>query len=254
MSKLSKLHVILADIHYPEHDDAAFRAVLTFLKKNRKQIASVTLLGDAMDCGNISRHAEGKPRLKKRGGWKEDLDGFAEDILDRIDECLSPGTKKVYLSGNHEQWIQDLLDKQPELEGLLEIPELLKLKEKGWEWKDVGGHIERAGFILLHGDQIGSGIHVAKKAGDLVNGNVIMGHVHRLSMFSRAALVTETKKHLAATLPCLCTIAPKYAKGQPNAFVVGFGVLEEFAINRANLYTPVVMGGVFSYGGVIYGK
>jgi hypothetical protein len=67
-----------------------------------------------------------------------------------------------------------LLDKQPELEGPLEIPELLKLKERGWQWVEVGGHIERGGFVLLHGDQIGSGVHVAKKAGDLVNGNVIM--------------------------------------------------------------------------------
>jgi len=32
--------------------------------------------------------------------------------------------------------------------------------------------------------------------------------------------------------------------------VVGFGVLEEFALNRANLYTPVIMEGKLSY--VVY--
>jgi hypothetical protein len=51
--------------------------------------------------------------------------------------------------------------------------------------------------------------------GVMVNCNVIMGHVHRLSMFSRAALVSEKKKHLAATLPCMCTVAPKYARVSP---------------------------------------
>lgn len=247
-----RYHIILADLHYPETDFRAFRAVLKFLRKNKKKVASVTLLGDALDCQNVSRHSEGKPRLRKRGGWKEDLDGFSEDILRRIEEIVLPGTRLAYVAGNHEDWLQDLLDKQPELEGLLEIPELLKLEEREWKWVEVGGHIERAGFVLLHGDQIGSGIHVAKKAGDLVNGNVIMGHVHRLSMFSRTALVSEKKKHLATTLPCMCTVAPKYAKGQPNAFVVGFGILEEFAVNRANLYIPVIMEGRFSYGGVVY--
>jgi hypothetical protein len=73
-------------------------------------------------------------------------------------------------------------------------------------------------------------------------------------MFSRAALISEKKKHLAVTLPCLSNVAPKYAKGQPNAFVLGFGILEEWAYNRANLYTPVIMEGKFSYGGVIYDK
>lgn len=60
----------------------------------------------------------------------------------------------------------------------------------------MGGHIERAGFVLLHGDQIGSGMHVSKKMVDSVNENCIMGHVHRYSAFSKAALVTEKKKQL----------------------------------------------------------
>lgn len=252
--KQAKLHIVVGDLHYPEHDAKAFRALLQFLKKNKKRIASFTINGDGLDCTDISRHTEFKPRLRKRGGWKESIEGFREDILDRLDEVLPEGCKKVFIAGNHEDWLQDLLDKAPELEGLLEIPYLLRLEERGWEWKECGGHIERAGFIILHGDQIGSGIHVAKKAGDLISGNVIMSHVHRLSMFSRAALVSEKRKHLSATLPCMCTVAPIYAKGQPNAFVVGFGILEEFQVNRANLYCPVIMDGLFSYGGTIYGK
>ena len=43
-----------------------------------------------------------------------------------------------------------------------------------------------------------------------------------------------------------------YAKNQPNAFVVGFGILEEWAHNRANLYVPIVMDGKFSFGGKLY--
>jgi hypothetical protein len=64
--------------------------------------------------------------------------------------------------------------------------------------------------------------------------------------------VTEKKKQLGI-LPCRCTVAPAYAKNQPNAFVVGFGVLEEWKCDRANLYAPIIMDGKFSFGGVIYG-
>lgn len=248
-----KLHVVVGDLHYPEMDFKAFSALLEFVRKNKRRIASFTINGDGLDCSDVSRHTEGKPRLRRRGGWKESIDGFRKDVLDKLDAVLPKGCKKAFIAGNHEDWLQDLLDKQPELEGLLEIPVLLELEKRGWEWKECGRHVERAGFIILHGDQIGSGVHVAKKAGDLISGNVIMSHVHRLSMFSRAALVSEKKKHLAVTLPCMCTVSPTYAKGQPNAFVVGFGIIEEWAHNRANVYAPVIMDGAFSYGGVLYG-
>lgn len=248
------MHIIVGDLHYPEHDPHAFRTLLEFLKANKRRIASFTLNGDFLDCQNVSRHSDGKPRLRKRGGWKSDLDGFKRDILDRLDKVLPKACQKVAIAGNHEDWLQDLLDKQPELEGLLEIPVLLDLERRGWRWVECGGHIERGGFVILHGDQIGSGTHVAKKAGDLVNGNVLMSHVHRFSAFSRAALISEKKKHLAVTLPCMCTVAPRYSKGQPNAFVVGFGVLEEWAVNRSNFYCPIIMGGAFSYGGKLYGR
>jgi UDP-2,3-diacylglucosamine pyrophosphatase LpxH len=193
----TKYHVVLADIHYPEHDANALKVVFDFIRKNRKKIASVTLLGDALDCANLSRHTKGKPRLRRHRGYKEDLDGFTQDILEPIELAVLPACKLTYICGNHEDWIEsDLLDEMPELDGIVNIPDVLRLEERGWRWVPVGGHFVRAGFVLLHGDQIGSGIHVAKKMVDSVNENCIMGHVHRYSAFSKAALVTEKKKQL----------------------------------------------------------
>lgn len=248
-----KLHIIAGDLHFPETDWQAFKALLLFLKKNKSRIASFTLNGDGLDCADVSRHTEGQPRLRKRGGWKEDLDGFRAQVLDKLDAVLPKNCQKAFVEGNHENWLQQLLDKQPELEGLLEIPELLKLKERGWKWIPQGGYVEHAGFVILHGDSVGSGIHVCKKLVEAVNGNAIMSHVHRYSCHTKASLVDQKKKHIGVTLPCMCTVAPSYAKGQPNAFTVGFGLLEEWEHNRANFYCPVIFEGKFSYGGVIYG-
>jgi hypothetical protein len=65
----TKYHVVLADIHYPEHDAKALKAVFEFIRKSKTRIASLTLLGDALDCANLSRHTKGKPRLRKHRGY-----------------------------------------------------------------------------------------------------------------------------------------------------------------------------------------
>lgn len=250
-----KMHLMLADIHYPEHDAAALRSIIQFIQAHKDQIASVTLMGDALDCADLSRHTKGKPRLRLEGGYKKALDGFTRDVLTPIEQSVKPGTLLDYIAGNHEDWVEsDLLDEMPELDGIVNIATALDLAARGWTWTPCGGHIERAGFVLLHGDQIGSGISVAKKLVDSVNENCVMGHVHRFTVYTKTALVTERKKQIGVTLPCLCTVAPGYAKGQPNAFVVGFGILEEFGPKQTNIFVPLILEGKFSYSGRVYGN
>ena len=110
--------------------------------------------------------------------------------------------------------------------------------------------------ILLHGDQIGSGVHVAKKMVEAVHETCVMGHVHRASSYSVSSLVTERRKWCGYTLGCLCTVAPSYAKNAPNAFVTGFGVLEEWGREGfVNVNSVIIMpDGTFSYGGRVYGQ
>src|SRR5882762_2294118 len=76
-----KMHLMLADIHYPEHDAAALKAIVQFIEAHKEQIASVTLMGDALDCADLSRHTKSKPRLRQEGGYKKALDGFKRDVL-----------------------------------------------------------------------------------------------------------------------------------------------------------------------------
>jgi hypothetical protein len=104
---------------------------------------------------------------------------------------------------------------------------LLDLEPRNWRWVPCGGHIEIGNLTLLHGDQIGSGINVAKKLVESVHGTAVMGHVHRPSMATVTSLTTAKDKWSGYTLPCLCTLAPAYAKGRPNAFCTGFGILEQ---------------------------
>jgi len=133
----------------------------------------------------------------------------------------------------------------PELEGVVDIPVMLDLEARNWHWVPCGGHIEIGNVTLLQGDQIGSGINVAKKLVQSVHGTAAMGHVHRPSMHTVTSLTTAKDKWSGYTLPCLCTLAPAYAKGRPNAFCTGFGVIEQGATST-NVSSIIVSNGTFS--------
>lgn len=231
------------------------RAVFEFMREHRKKIDTVVLNGDCLDSENISRHTEGKPRLRKRGGYAADIKGFKHEILDEIEGIITGDCRKIYIEGNHENWLQDMLDKQPELEGVIDIPVLLGLEKRGWEWIPCGGSIQIGKVTVLHGDQIGSGLHVAAKLVNLVHGTAVMGHVHRASSHSTAALITAKSKWCGYTLPCLCTVAPNYDKGRPNAYTNGFGILEQGSSENINVHTVIIMpDGTFNWGGHEYGN
>lgn len=249
----SSYHIILADIHYPQHDEAAVNAVMSFVRKNRDRISGVTILGDGLDCADLSHHTIGKPRLRKSGGYKSDIDGFKKTILNPLDRMLKRGARKTFICGNHENWIEsDLLDAMPELDGVVNIPTLLDLKERGWKWIPQGGFIRVGKIVLLHGDQIGSGVTVARKLVDLTSCTSVMGHVHQFSVASKMGSIKKGDRWAGITLPCLCTLSPGYAKGRPNAFMHGFGIIEQWPNGNGNVYVPLIFDGQFSFAGRIY--
>lgn len=248
----TELWILLADIHHPEEDKAAFRAALSFIGVNKKLIKGVVLLGDNQNCENISRHTKGKPRLRTRGGIQSDFVKFNRDILLPIEAAIEKDTKKVIFMGNHEDWYEQWLDENPEFEGLVSIDKILGLTKRHWEVIPQGKHRCIGKAYLVHGDQIGSSMYVAKKLVDSFCATAIMGHIHAASMFTKTSQVKNKDKWVGYTLPTLGTLAPRYAKGRPNAFLNGFGILEKWPNDYVNVYIPIILEGKFSFGGRIY--
>jgi len=169
--------VILSDIHHPDYDPAAFGAVLDFLKVNSETIEGVVLLGDNMDCKNISRHTKGKPRLREVGGIQRDFDSFNNDILVPIEKVIKRSSRKIFFLGNHEDWLEQWLDENPEFEGAISFKKNLDLDARGWDVVSQGDTRWVGKLLLLHGDQVGSAMHVAKKLVDTYCATAIMGHL-----------------------------------------------------------------------------
>jgi predicted phosphodiesterase len=246
------LWILLADIHHPEYSKTAFKAAMNFLERNKEKIKGVALLGDNMNCENISRHTKGKPRLRTRGGIARDFARFNKDILLEIEKRIMPGTEKVFFLGNHEDWLEQWLDENPEFEGMVSFDRCLGLTKRGWEVIKQGGHRQIGKAFLVHGDQVGSGMHVAKKLVDNFCATAIMGHVHTASSYTKVSQVKSKDKWIGYTLPTLGTVSPKYAKGRPNAFVQGLGIAEVWKNDFINVYTPIILSGKFSFAGDIY--
>lgn len=247
----SKQWIILPDIHHPEVCWPAFYAVLTYIKQNREGIEGVVLLGDNMDCTNISRHTKGKPRLRTRGGLQRDFEAFDREILGPLEGACGKA-KKVFHLGNHEDWLEQWLDENPEFEGMFGFDKTLRLTERGWKVIPLGETSRIGKAYLLHGDQIGSGEFVAKKMVDAYACTAIMGHVHRFSAHTRTSRAKAKDKWIGVTLPTLGTLNPTYAKGRPNSFLNGFGIVELWPNGFVNVYVPIIFDGKFSFGGVIY--
>lgn len=248
----SKLWILLSDIHHPEVDKPAFNAALSFIAENKKLIEGVVLLGDNMNCENISRHTKGKPRLRTRGGVNSDFVKFNRDILLPLEAAIEKTTKKVFFLGNHEDWLEQWLDENPEFEGIVSFDKNLHLTQRGWEVIPQGKHRCVGKAFLVHGDQVGSSMYVAKKLVESFCATSIMGHVHAASMFTKTSQVKSKDKWVGYTLPTLGTLSPKYAKGRPNSFLNGFGILEKWPNDYVNVYISIILEGKFSFGGKIY--
>src|SRR5690349_17581555 len=113
------------DSHYPHVDKGTWGAVLDFVKRNK--VGLFVFGGDNLDCGSISHHTKSKPIFRPRGQMKRDLDGFRKAMLEPVERLLPKDCVKVWLTGNHEDWAAQMIEEQPELEGLLDFPAYLNL-------------------------------------------------------------------------------------------------------------------------------
>lgn len=252
ISRQVKTWIVLADIHYPEQENSALRAIFDFAEKNRRDIHGVVLLGDNLDCQSISRHTEGLPGLRKEGGFQEDLVGFDAAVMAPLEQIL-PDAKKVWFEGNHEAWLTRFLEKEPQFKGALSFPRLLRLRERGWQFVPQGETFFVGVMGLKHGDGVGSSTHVAKKLVDTQCCNSMMAHVHTFSAFTKTSESDKGNKWVGYTLPCLTNTNPKYGKGRPNSHIHGFGIIEEWSNGYVNVYVPIIMKERFSFAGKMYG-
>jgi hypothetical protein len=242
----------LFDIHHPHADMPTLSAALDFMGRERVDIG--ILGGDNLDCGSISHHTKGKPLLRPRGQMKRDLDTFEKHVLTPFEKRLHKDAERVWLTGNHEDWAAQLIEEQPELEGLLDFPAYLNLEQRGWVVKPQGGHYQYGHLKYLHGDVLTGGPNAASKALDIYVESVVFGHFHTSASATKMLPHSSKYKWQAWSMPCVGKLDASYLKKRPTGWLNGFGITEFYGKGFFNHFPVTVFNGRFAYGGKRYGR
>lgn len=246
----------ITDLHYgferrnghkvPLHDIRAFNATLAFLKDFKPDTLIVG--GDFLDCGSISHHNKHAKRSVEGLRLLSDADDLRAEVLDKL-EALKP-SKLVYIVGNHEDWIEDLIEENPGIEGLVDLKKMLRLDK--WQVVPQGGYYNLGKLTFLHGDQLSGGDHVAKAAVVAWERSIRFGHVHTYQTYTKVSPIDEKLARTGIAVPCLCTKGPKYGEGKANRWVQGFNYGFIHADGSYNDYVAIITNGKTCINGKVY--
>ena len=260
--KKIKKSVLLPDIHYPFQDKPSMKAVFQFLRWFNPD--EVILLGDAMDMTAASHWLEDKKLHKTMENKRisKEYKGFDQEILTPIERIVSPKCKKIYMGGNHEDWINQMVEEKPTLEGSLEPDEVLHLKERGWKWipyliADENGNTRlgtyKIGKLLVFHGLYTNKYHAAKTA-ETFSCSVAYGHTHDRQIYTKVHIDNPRSFHTAQSIGCLCQKAPAYLRGKANRWVNALGIVYSLPDGYYDLYVPIIIKGRFIFEGKVFGK
>ena len=246
---------VFHDLHYPLVNWPTWNAAINFIGTNN--IAGFIFGGDQFDNVEISHHTKGKPFFRELGAYRRHTEGFRSKILAAIDDLM--GLKpKIWITGNHERFEQDMIEEQPELQGTIEHEKLLALEDRGWQIIPLGHAYKLGKLNVIHGEVLTgfgnqAGMYPSRKAVDTYGANVLAGHTHAPQSFAKISPVDATQRFMGWIAPCMCETNPAYLRNRPTAWVNGFTIVEVQKNGNFNCYPIIVTGGKFNYGGKTYG-
>jgi metallophosphoesterase superfamily enzyme len=231
----------------PLHDQRAISVAMQFIKDFKPD--HVVLGGDMLDCGSLSHHRLGQAGQLESLRILAEAKELKEAVIAPL-EKLVPG-RLVYHVGNHEDWLNQLVEKIPSLEGIIEVESLLNLGER-WEVVSQGKASKLGKLTFIHGDTVRGGQNPALAAVTAYERNVRFGHYHTYQVATKTTPV-DANGHTGIAVPCLSKKGHAYGKGAPNKWMQGFlwGYIggPEGVFND---YVTVIVNGKATIGGKLY--
>ena len=240
---------VIPDCHIPNEDKPAMETALKIIQWYKPH--TIVILGDFLDCTPVSHWLKENKRYRTKEGLrlKDDYDR-ANKLLDKI---TIPSVKHlVYINGNHEDWINDAIESQPELDGLINLDIGLKFKERRERGLKLT-HLEYGEFFnlgklwLTHGTYTGT--HHAKKHVESYGRSIVYGHLHDVQLYVKVCPIDIEDKHLGLSLGCLANKNPQFMENRPNNWVhaVGVGFLRKDG--TFNIDPIIISNGKATYAG-----
>ena len=247
VNDIFKTYLYTADQHVPDHNIPANRAVMKLMDDIK--FDGFRIVGDFQDLGSISHWNEHKRKTLETQRIKKDYI-VGNGLLDEYDKRLPKGCDKAYFWGNHEDWYNQLIEKMPVLEGMLNPTEELHLKKRGYKVYEKLNYIEHIGRLsVTHG--VYANVHAVKKHIDEFKTNVLFFHTHRIGSRSASSPAKEIAI-VGYNGGCLCDKNPDYLKGKPNKWSHGFTIVYYMPNGYFFVNNIRIVKGRFIYNGTLY--
>lgn len=234
--------MVIPDTHRPRHDSKAVELVHKVGRDLKPDI--VTILGDYIDAESLSTFSKDPDRHQM---LKDEVDDVNRG-LNEFDRYY-PSARKIYIQGNHEYRFEKYIrDKAPALFSLAYLPDMLKLKARGWEYVKYGKHIKIGKLIFTHGT-----ISRQNTAAAMLNKyehSVCFGHVHKIEESLKVNALGEA--HVAFTPGWLGDIDQvDYIKDFAN-WQLGFALVYHMADGNFFHSTHKIISGKCVVNGKLY--
>lgn len=238
----------LFDVHTPDADAFAVKAVLDFAAEHRPD--HVVIGGDFLELESCSQHGGNPSPLALVDEIKS-----GRKLLDRIRKAC-PGAALTYLEGNHETRLHRVVAANlPTFDGAIDLPNLLSLADYDCEWvpyrklwqPSLAGGV-KGKLFYTHGEWAVQ--HHAAKHLLAYGVSVRYGHTHKPQAFTRG--YGDGRVGMAIGTGCLRTLAPSWA-GPNNGWLHGFGWDEFWPDGNFTAYNIVLVNRSFSFAGKQYG-
>ena len=237
------------DTHLPYQDDKAVGVALKILSWYRPE--TVIILGDFLDCAPVSHWLNQNSRNRTKEGLRlKDDYTQANKLLDKI---TSYGCKHlVYLEGNHEDWIKDAIERNPEFDGMIDLSIGLKFDERRARGLNITqleyGKCWGLGKLwFTHGTY--TGVLHAKKHVEAYSRSIVYGHLHDVQLYVKVSPIDVQDKHMGLSLGCLADKNPKFMENKPNNWVHAVGIGLSRADGSFNIDPIIISKGRASYAG-----
>ena len=232
-----KTYIAFGDVHYEDKFLDMLYPLISDMKPD-----NIVIAGDFADFQIISdfdkheRRFIGKSDTAKKIMKEIDWANAKFDYIDKI----SPKSRKAFIKGNHEVRF-DKFCRYEEVqfnEGSRLIENQFRIRDRKWDFVDLGGRYKIGKCYFLHGERIG-GENPAKIAALKFRKNVRLWHHHTNQSFMITSPLDSKDCFEAKSIGCLCEKDPIYLRGLTNrwanSFLVGYvypnGNFQDFVVN-----------------------
>ncbi len=168
--------VFIPDCHHPYVDQNAWQLALKVVRKVQPKV--IVILGDFSDCLPVTGHGLDGPL---RYSLLAEISA-ARHALKELEEAAGPQLdRKIFIEGNHETRLNRyIMQRAPELHGMVDIEKSLGLEESGWEFYPYKTTCQLGKLHITH-DTGKAGKNAHRSAALAYMGSSIIGHTHRMA-------------------------------------------------------------------------